>query len=161
MAAPTAGVRVAPGGIKLENGHSLVGSRIDFSLDHDVSLWEIGITPPGYDGGEALDQTTQWNEVFKTKSFQALIDMTDGQVTAGYDPAVRGQLIAMINKEQTVTITYTDGSKEYFYGGIRQVSFDPLENGTVPMLTATFTPTNADPTSGDEEAPAYTLISGT
>lgn len=50
--------RSAPGGTKLGDGFS---TKIAFAADADVSLWEKTVTPPGVDGGDAVDTSTMHN----------------------------------------------------------------------------------------------------
>lgn len=67
----------------------------------------------------------------------------------------------MVNVEQTITITFPDGSTLAFYGFMKSFEPDNLEEGTFPIATVAFVPTNADPTTGDEEAPVLTSVAGT
>ncbi len=157
MVAPAVTTRTAPVGIPLENGYQIL---IAFSQDVDVSLWEKSVKPPGLDGGDPIDITTQWNETYRTQAARSLIKMTDGGMTVGYDPAVYPQIAAIINKEGAITINLPDGSSLSFYGALRTFEPNDQNDGTMPEATCAITVTNRDPTTGDEEAPVYTAPVG-
>lgn len=158
MAAPAATTRVQPTGKKLENGKTC---KVTFSLDTNLNVWEIAVTPVGWDGGEPINISDQWNTRYQTKAFRALIEGTDGQFTFHYDPVCRNELVAMINIPQTITFLYPDGSTDAYYGAIRSVSFDAMEDGTDPKGTLTFTPSQYDTTNDVEAAPVLVEVAGT
>lgn len=158
MAAPTATARQTPVGLKLKEGQSAL---ITFAADPDVSFWEKGVKPPGIDGGDAIETKTHHNTTYTTKAARSLKTLTDVTVTAAYDPAVYTQILALVNVETTVTIEWHDGSTVAFYGFLRTVEFSDMVEGTQPELTATITPTNADPATGAEEGPVVVSVAGT
>jgi hypothetical protein len=158
MAAPSPTPRVDPGGIKLDDGYR---SLVTIAADTDISLWEIGVTPPGMDGGDPIDTTTMHNDTYRTMASRALKTLTEFTFRFAYDPAVYTQLETNINVETTITITYPDGSTLAFYGFLRSAEFDELVEGTRPEGTATITPTNFDPTNKVEAAPALASVAGT
>lgn len=154
MTAPVATARVAPGGVKLENAHA---TKISFALDPDISFFEKSVTPPGIDGGDAIDTTTMFNSALRTKALRALADITNGQCTVAYDPAVTTQILAIVNKPTTVTIAFPTLGTWALFGGLK--SFTPGElggDGNFPEATVEFIITNTDPTDGSEQPPVYT-----
>lgn len=158
MTAPTPTARTEPTVALLENGYQ---SLITFATDSDVALFEKSTTPPAIDGGEAIDITTMFNLVAKTKAPQALYDLSDGQMTCGYNPAVYDGIIALVNliAGQTITQHFPDGSSLAYFGYLKSFAPAALTNGTFPEATVTIVATNRDPsdTSGTgEEAPVYT-----
>jgi hypothetical protein len=155
MAAPTPTARIAPVGTKMDDGH---GSFITFAADPNVSFWEKSITPPGVEGGDAIDTTTHWNEELRTMALRQLKTLTDGSGTVSYDPAVLPQIIALVNVPTTVTYTFPNGDTWCFFGGLRNFAPGELVEGTPPEASITVTPTNVDPTTGDEELPVYTAF---
>lgn len=157
MAAPSATVRSTPAGRKLEDGYQ---SLITFSADTDVAFWEKTVQPPGYDGGEKIDQTTQHNTTFKTASPQALIEVTDGQITAAYDPRVIPQIQALINVECTITVLFPNGDTLAYFGYLQKFEPNELTPGEQPECTITIVATNKD-SSGAEQAPVLVEAAGT
>lgn len=158
MAAPTVTARQTPAGIKLKNGHS---TKIAFAADPDVSLWEIEVKPPGMDGGDAINTTTMFNSVFRTFASGNLKTLTDVTFRFAYDPNVYTQLDDLINLETAITIHYPEGTTLAFFGFLRSVEFDPLQDNVFPTGNGTITCTNCDPTTQAEEAPVLTNVPGT
>lgn len=160
MAAPTPSVPVTPGGIKLKDGFS---AKVVFSLDTDASLWVKTATPPPLEMGDAIDQTTMWNETYVTKAIQALIDVGNGQFTCAYDPNVYNNVIAMMGptKEQTITWVFSDGSTLAHYGFIKNFVPGAMSRGAQPEATVEVVCTNWDPSGKVEAAPVLTSVAGT
>jgi len=155
MVAPSATSRTTPSGDLLENGYQ---SLITIAADADIDLWEKSVQPPSMDGGDPIDVTTQHNTTYRTKAASALIDVGETTHTVGYDPAVYDQIIAILNTETTITITFPDGSTLAYYGFLRTFEPSDLSEGEFPEASITITPTNRD-SSGTEEAPVYTAPS--
>jgi hypothetical protein len=82
-------------------------------------------------------------------------------LTAAYDPNVYNQIDDQLNVNQTITVTYPDGSTLAFYGWLRR--FEPADNeeGTQPEATITIEPSNTDPADFTEEGPVLTEVAGT
>lgn len=158
MAAPTPTARQTPAGIKLTDGFSTL---VTFASDPDIELWEKSVTPPGLDGGDPIDTNTMHNVRFRTMAMRALITMTEMTFTAAYDPVIYLRILDIINVEQTITLTFPDGTTEAFYGAARVLDFGELVEGTFPEVTVTITPTNADPQTRNEEAPVVASVAGT
>jgi len=159
MAAPSPTARVTPTGIRLEDGYQTL---ITFENDSNVNLWELEITPPGLDGGDPIDTTTMHNTTYRTKAARSLIDVTDGSFTCAYDPEAMTGCLALVNVEQTITVTFLDGSTWAFWGFMQ--TFDPqgLSEGEMPEASVGFVITNFDPTVGqrDEQGPVIAEVSG-
>lgn len=155
MAAPSPTARTTPDGDMLRNGYQTL---ITFEAVADVDLWERTVTPPGFEGGDPIDTTTMFNAKYKTKAMQALIEMLQGGITCGYDPAALSatQIEALINVETTITVHFPDGSSWAFYGALRSATPNANANGTLPEMTVVFEVTNTDPSTGAEEDPVYT-----
>lgn len=155
---PTPTVRQTPAGIKLKNGHP---TKCTFSMDPDCEFWEVTVKPPAADGGEPVPQTTMHNVLAHTKAPRTLVDYGDTLVTAAWDPIMYTRAKEMINKEQTITITFRDGSTLCYYGYLRSVDPAELAEGAPPRISMVVVSTNADPTTGAEELPVLNNISGT
>ena len=158
MAAPVAGTRSDPTGIKLDDGYRTL---VAFSANPAISFWEKSITPPGLDGGDPIDTTTMHNDRWRSMAPRALITMTEFEMEAAYDPVLYDDMLDLLNVNTTVTVIFPDGSTLAFYGFLR--SFEPgeLVEGEQPTATIMVVPTNQDPTTGTEEAPVLVNVPGT
>lgn len=164
MAAPTVTVRLTPSGIYLQDGHGggAFGSKIAFSEDPDVSLWEMEPSLPGIDGGEPVNTTTMWNVLWRTMQSRALKTMTPFDCRCAYDPAVYTQLNTLINKRTgSVTNSLPDGSTISYWGYLQKIAFDSLKEGEMPTCTITIVPTNFDPGNKVEAGPLVVEVAGT
>lgn len=157
MVAPTPVTRLPPFGVRLEDGYRTI---IGTDLDPDLAFWEIGVQPPGRDGGDPVNTTTMWNNTYRTKAPRALIDTTDIVIRAAYDPAALPQIDAIINVRGTWTVTYSNGDTETIYGYLRIFARAEHVEGAMPEATLTITQTNTDAT-GNEEGPVISATSGT
>jgi hypothetical protein len=117
-------VRGTPTGKKIENGFRI---KITFASNATVNFWERAVKPPGFDGGDPTDTTTQFNTTVRTKGSRKLITITDITGTVLYDPAVIPQILALINVEQAVTVLWPDGATLALYGYLK--NFEPAEMG--------------------------------
>ncbi len=155
--APTPTARAAPSGIRLEDGHSTL---ITFSLDTNVEIWEIEVKPPGLDGGDPINTTTMHNVLFRTMSHRALQTLTECTSTCAFDPIAYDSLRAMINRDQTITITFPDESTLCFYGFLQKFEPTGLKEGEMPTASVSVCPTNKD-SGGVEQAPVLSNVAGT
>ncbi len=158
MAAPSPTTRGTPSGRKLRDGFR---SLITFARNTTVSLWEMSIKPPGRDGGEPIDTTTMHNVSRRTRTPRALVTTTPGSVKFAYDPKLKTQIEALINQPDTITVRYKDGSTEAFYGFMKDLEFDELQEGAMPTGTCNFVPTDFDETNNVEADPAISEVAGT
>jgi hypothetical protein len=149
----TTTARATPVGNRLKRGFRIL---IAFAADPDVSIWEKTVKPPGVDGGEPVDTTTQHNVDVRTFAARVLKGITEGQSKVAYDPACYPQLIALINVETWMTVHFPDGSTVDFCGFLRTFVPAEAEEPTQPEATVTFTATNQDPDTGLEQLPVYT-----
>jgi hypothetical protein len=152
VSAPTFTERQEPVGVYLCDGHRTL---ISFAADPDVSFWEITVKPPGADGGEPIDSTTMHNNTWRTVCLRQLKTLTAATGTAAYDPQVLTQLVDLINNATSITVHNPDGSAWVFWGALTQFDVQDRAEGTLPIANFTVTPTNQDPTTGDEEGPVY------
>lgn len=158
MAAPVPTPRGTPSGIKLDDGFK---SLVTFATNPTVGFWEKGVTPPGLDGGAAVDTTTMHNVTYRTMSPRQLKTMTQFSMRAAYDPLVYTTVLALINVETTVTVRFPDGSTLAFFGFLMNFQPGELVEGTQPEATLTVVPTNQDPVTGTEQAAVLTNVAGT
>lgn len=158
MAAPTPTARGTPGGIKLKNGHS---TKVTFASAPTVALWEKAVQPPGIDGGDMVEQTTMHSLVWREMAPRTLKTLTEGKMTCAYDPVCFTTLVAIVNVETVITITFPDASTVAFFGVMTK--FEPAENkdGDQPTANVNFVPTNFDFAGHVEAGPAVNSVTGT
>lgn len=159
MAAPVPTARQTPTGILLRDGHSTL---LTCALDPDINFWEKEVQPIGFDGGDAVDQTTMHNVQVRTKAPRTLIDVTESTVTAGYDPNILDQILAVLNVATTWTIKHPDGSTWAFFGYLRVAQPQSHTEGSQPEIQINIEPTNTDPANSFVEAvPVVNSVEGT
>jgi hypothetical protein len=161
MAAPPTTARGTPAGIKLKEGQ---GNSVAFSRRPTVSFWEVTFKPPGIDGGDPVEQTTQLNVAWHTMAPRVLKKLTECTGSAAYDPNVYNDILTyLINQEGGVTVHWYDGSTLDFWGYLAKFEPEELREGEQPRASFTIVPTNVDPsTSGrPEAAPVLTSVAGT
>ncbi len=137
---------------RIDDGHPTI---ITFADDADVQMWQKEVTPPGIDGGGENDTTTMENTVWRTKAPKTLMSLTEASFTAAYDPAVIDEIIAMLNDNQLITVTYPDGSTVVFWGWINEFTPNRNVEGEQPTAEVTIIPSNQND-SLVETAPVYT-----
>lgn len=159
MGAPDAAnaVRTTPGGLPLRDGFA---SIIGFAGDPDIGLWEKASTPPGDDIGDAIDTTTFWNTIYRTKWPRTLIEVTDGSFTCAYDPLVRTQILAQIGVNQEISVMFNDGSTWAFWGFLKSFVPQEVSDGEQPEAAVEFVITNTDDTFL-EQGPVVDAVAGT
>lgn len=155
---PTTTTRQTPSGIKLDDGFP---TKIACAADPDFSMWEKSVKPPGLDGGDQIDTTTMFNATYRTFAPRQLKTMTECSGSSAYDPVVYTQGLALINVETSWTVRFADGSTLSFFGFLKSLELNELEEGTQPELTYTIVPTNQDPTTGAEAAAVLASVAGT
>lgn len=134
---------------RLDDGFATL---ITFAQNPTVKLYEKEVTPPGIDGGGANDTTTMRNTAYRTKAPKKLKTLADSSFKAAYDVAVYPQILAMININQLITITFPDATTLAFWGYINAFTPDALVEGAQPTASVTIIPTNQN-SSGVETAP--------
>ena len=155
MTAPAHQTRSTPAGKLLKDGYQTL---IGMSLDADISFWEKTVQPPGMDGGDAIDITTMHNDVLRTMAPRSLVTMTEMSITAAYDPRLFAQILAVLNKEQTITVFFPNGDKVSFFGFLKNFEPQEVSEGEQPEANLTIVPTNRDPSTGAEETYLYTEL---
>jgi hypothetical protein len=158
---PSATARGTPEGIPLRDGFA---AFITFSEDATIEFFETAVGIPPIEGGDPIPTTTMHNTSVMTNVPQALYALEEFTIRAGYDPEVFDvfkDVTKIINKNQTITITFADGSTWAFYGYPRRIEAAQLEKGTFPECDITIMPTNVDPTDFSEQEPVFVDVPGT
>lgn len=148
---PTA--RTAPTGKKMKNGW-----RTTFTLQNKpgLDIFEKEVKPVGYDGGDAIDTSTMWNNQVHTYAARKLIKGTDCSVKGAFDPDVYPDLLTQINSEQIITNTFPNGATICWYGFLKSAEPDSLKDGAQPDFNLVFVPTFTDPVTQAEVPPLFT-----
>ena len=127
---------------------------IEFSENSDVKFWEKEVTPPGVSGGGENDTSTMRNTTWRTRSPKNLITLAEATLTAAYDPAVYDDIVAMVNVNQQITITFADNSTLVFWGWIDEFTPGAIVEGAQPTAEVKIIPSNQN-AAGTETAPVY------
>ena len=159
MADPSPGSRRTPGGVKLADGFS---SEIVIEGNTTISFFEKQVTPPAVDGGDGVEQTTMFNDTWRTMLPRDLKSIEDITATVAYDSTAVSETIALINTNTTITVIFPDNSTIAFFGFLKRFEPGALVKGEQPEATVTITPTNVDPADPAIEAgPVFTQGAGT
>lgn len=128
---------------------------IGFADAGSILLKEKEVTPPGISGGGANDTTTMVNTTYRTRAPKSLKTLTDSSFTASYDPAVYDTILAQVNNNQLITITFPDTSTYAFWGWLDEFTPNAQVEGEQPTAEITIIPSNQND-SDVETAPVYT-----
>jgi len=158
MAPPSVTARTTPVGYKMPDGYR---STFAAAAKPGLQLWEVSGKPPGIDGGEMINTTTMLNNIWRTWDARHLKTLTPLTFKAAFDPDVWNDLLNMINTPGAWTFHYPSGDALSFYANLEKVEPEDFEEGKMPMVTCTLTPTNWDPVNFVEAAPVYTVAAGT
>lgn len=127
---------------------------ISFAEDSDVQMWEKEVTPPGIDGGGENDTSTMRNTTWRTRAPKSLKTLTEGSAVVAYDPAVYDEIVAMLNVNQEITITFPDSSTLVFWGWLNEFTPGANVEGEQPTADITIIASNQN-AAGTETAPVY------
>ncbi len=157
MAAPTPTARQTPTGRRIPDGWV---SKVTFTSQPALGIWEVKVKPKGADGGEPIDVSTMHNIKWITLFPRGLRRQTDTMISAAVDPDAFPVLDSLINIPDTITVLYPDSSTEAWFGWLQKYEATEWEIGGFPLLNVTVIPSNCDPTL-TEYGPTYTAASGT
>lgn len=136
---------------RIDDGHATL---FTFGSNPAVKFFEKTVTPPGVEGGGENDTTTMRNLNWRTRAPKKLKTLSNSSTTVSYDPAIYDDVLALLQTNQQITVTFPDASTVTFWGWLD--SFVPGENteGEQPTAEITVIPSNQDNT-GAEVAPVY------
>ena len=140
----------------LKNTH---GITMTFAGHASLYLDPKTLTPPGIDGGDAIDTSSHSNSAVRTKYPRTLKEITDAAFTAAYDPDAWDAIYAAIGANVAITITFpgTDFGNTVVYGYLK--SFIPNEYVDGADATAECVVVITNDSSGTETIPAHTTAS--
>lgn len=127
---------------------------IGFDADPTVLFYEKTVTPPGVVGGGEIDTSTMQNSTWRTRNPKALITLSEASLTVAYDPATYPEIIALVNVNNLITVTFPDGATLAFWGWLDEFTPGEHVEGEQPTADITVIPSNHN--AGVETAPAYT-----
>ncbi len=138
-------------------------TTIDFSSSEMTSdalilalMEEKEVTVPGVAGGGANDASTMRNAIWRTMSPKSLKTLTPMTLTVAWDTALYDEMVAMINDNQLITITFPDNSTLAFWGWLDDFAPGAQIEGEQPTAVLTIIPSNQDGDNNDAEiAPVY------
>ena len=136
----------------LNDGHP---TRITFTDFPVVEFCEKEVTPPGVEGGGANDTTCMKNTVWRTMQPKKLKTLAEGGATVAYETVVIDTIVAMVNVNQLITVTFPDGSSVAFWGWLDTFVPGALVEGEQPTAEITIIPSNQD-AAGAEAGPVHT-----
>lgn len=127
---------------------------ITFPLNSSIKFEEKEVTPPGISGGGANNTTTMRNTAWRTKAPKKLKELTDGSLSVAYDPAVYDEIIAMLQQNQLIVVTFPEGETISFWGWLEEFTPGAHVEGEQPTADVTFICSNQN-NSRVETAPVF------
>ncbi len=117
---------------------------------------ELEVTPPGIAGGGANDTTGMRNIKFRTRHPKKLVTLTSSTLIIKFDPAVYDEMIAMVNDNQAITVTFSNDATLVFWGWVDSFTPDACVEGAQPTATVVMEPSNMDADDNNaEKGPVY------
>lgn len=130
-------------------------TTVGFAADATVKFKEITVTPPAVDGGGENDTTTMRNTGWRTRQPKKLKTLTNAQMTVSYDPAIYDDILALVNVNTLITLTFSNGDTVAFWGWLDKFTPGEIREGSQPTATIVLVASNQNG-SGVETAPVYT-----
>jgi len=136
---------------RLDDGYQTL---ISFAADPTVLFYEKTVTPPGVDGGGEVDTTTMHNSTWRTRNPKALITLSNASATVSYNPACYPEIVALVNVNNLITVTFPDGDTLAFWGWLNTFTPGECKEGEQPEAEIDIIPSNQN-ASGVETAPVH------
>lgn len=134
-----------------------VGATITFASYPSAKFYVKQMSPPGLDGGAAIQTTLLANAKYHTYTPPKLVTLTDFTCQVSYNSDAMVDAVSFINLNQLITFTWPDGFTWTFYGYIMKFAPGELTPGTQPIATVTIHPTMENPSTLAETNPTYTI----
>ena len=139
---------------RTDDGFSTTISFASAPSGFSVELYEKQLQPPGISGGGPIDTTTMQNSAYRTFWPKSLKTLTPATLQIAYDPTIYDSMIAMVNDNQLITITFPDSSTLAFWGWIDEFTPNANVEGEQAIADVTIQPSNQND-SKVEVAPAW------
>lgn len=130
-------------------------TNITFSSNANILFDEKEVQPPGVSGGGEIDTTTMSNQVWRTKAPKKLKTLTEASLVVAYAAGVYPQVVAMVNVNQLITITFPDNATLAFWGWLDEFTPGNNVDGEQPTAECTIMCSNMDDQCV-EVGPVYT-----
>ena len=104
------------------------------------TIYGVEITPPAWDGGDAIDITTLGNTEFRTKMAQTLKDIGECSFSCHYDPSIFAT--APINKNGSIAISIPNWGTLTIKGYLRSLTPNALTVGDAAKMEGSIVVTN-------------------
>jgi hypothetical protein len=161
MAAPTPTARQTPTSTQfyLKNGFR---SKITIRQDPAIILWEKAVTPPGVDGGAPVEVGNMFSVKWNPQVPRGLATMTPARMTCAYDPKVFNNIVAAVNREDIITLTFPNNDTLAFFGYLQQFIPNEISDGNQPTASVTLICTMFDGSAqwgAAEQGPVWTAAS--
>jgi len=138
----------------MNDGHSTTITFNDTPGVAGVTFKEKEVTPPAIQGGGENETTTMRNTTWRTRQPKQLKTLDQSSFTAAYDPALYDTILALINANQLITITFPDGDTLAFWGWLDDFTPGANVEGEQPEADLTIICSNQN-AAGVETAPVY------
>lgn len=138
-----------------EDGFSTTMSFSAGGSGIEVFMAEKEVTPPGISGDGENDVTTMRNTAWRTKASKQLKTLTNSSAIVAYDSAIYDEILALIQVNQLITITFPDTSTLDFWGWLDEFTPGSQQDGEQPTADIVIIPSNRND-SQVEVAPDYT-----
>lgn len=119
-----------------------------------VVFKEKEVTPPGVDGGGENDTTTMRNTTWRTRQPKKLKTLEKMSCMAAYDTSWYTTIVAEINVNQVISVTFADGSSLTFFGWLNKFTPNTVKEGEQPTAEIEIIASNQDD-AGTEQPPIY------
>ena len=119
-----------------------------------VKLYEKEVTPPPVSGGGPIDITNMRSLSWRTAAPKQLKTFGQVSATCAYATEAFEQIVAQVQVNQPITVTFPDDSTIEFWGWIDSFTPSQHKEGDQPTASLVFHPSLTNE-SGAEVAPAY------
>jgi hypothetical protein len=146
--------------MRLEDGFPTL---VSFSIAPAIftgDLWIKRITPPGYDGGGPIPDTSMHNNTMRTQYPKYLISVTDATLIVSFDPDAYGSVFIIINVNQLLTYLFPLGETLAIPGWVNTFIPSEFSEGNQPEATMQLIHSNQvlDEDELVEASPEYTDV---
>lgn len=113
---------------------------ITLTTPASVHFKEKAVTPLGAEGGGENDQTTFRNTALRTALPKKLKKYKPITLTVSYSPEILDDIDSAMNLNQSITLTFSDGSSVVFWGWLDDFSPAEVVEGEQPEAEITIIP---------------------